>query len=1135
MKSLACFVLSLVISAAAVLTTSAETLANGSFETDLTAWTATGNVAMANRASAPYVPTDGSKLIAFNAGNSLPNGALTQVFATDPRQLYVLEFDVGAIAYNKNEQRLQVSVTGTASLVSDTVPVFGLGGGATRWVAKRFAFVADSAITTLAFSDLSAATLNEDLLVDHVRITPQLGFNLIDIDPQPSPLVNYGGPTPTMPPLPDSPAIDAAGNPSDAPATDQRGYPRIFGPAMDIGAVEIQQTVVRPVVVISPTSVTTLVGSSVTFRVQATGTGPLVYQWRHNHDDIPSATSSEYTIDPVQEDSAGLYDVVVSNAAGSAMSDLVSLTVIVAPQILANGSFEADLVSWSASGNVGIADPAGAPYVPTDGSKLVAFNAGNSVPNGVLTQNVPTVASRRYVLEFDAGVIAYNKYEQRLQVSITGGAALLSDSVSIFGLGNGATRWVAKRYEFVADSSLSTLTFRDRSPATLNLDLLLDHVRITPLPAEVLTVTTLADENDGALGHGSGDSLREVLAVSAKVIRFAPALNGGTILLGGSQLRVDANTTIDASALAHGITVSGNHASRVFSVSNQAVVEMTGLVSNQAVVEMRGLVITAGTTPGDGGGILNGNNCNLTLIDSTLRGNTSSGSGGAISTAGDGSGTGSWLALTNCALTDNQAADSGGGILNNGWSLTVTGCTLSGNRAATGGGIRNGAGNLFITDTTVAGNSAEGNGGGIVSYNYFWHHYDYDRGSNLYVTNSTFAGNTAGDVGGAFFTYDNDALTLVAQNVTISGNSAGTAGGGVAGGGVALRDSIVAGNSSATDPNISVFSLHNNGHNLIDIDPQLFPLGNYGGPTPTMPPLPGSPAIDAAGNPSDAPATDQRGLPRISGPAMDIGAVEIQPVAIILANGSFEADLTGWAAGGNVGIADPTGAPYVPTDGSKIIAFNSGQSTPNGVLSQVFATVPGQTYTLAFDAGVIAYNKNPQTLQVSVTGSLLSQTISINGLGGGATRWVPMCFSFVANGATSTLTFRDQSASTNNIDLLLDHVRVTALVNAAALPVTPDQTPSAPAAAVTSTTTPSQPATIGTPVLSCTPAVSTISLSACQPGSYVLERSHDLKTWQYVSEMQLAWPGQVEFLDPTDSSAAGTPMDKMFYRIGRRP
>src|SRR5262249_36924106 len=60
------------------------------------------------------------------------------------------------------------------------------------------------------------------------------------------------------------------------------------------------------------------------------------------------------------------------------------------------------------------------------------------------------------------------------------------------------------------------------------------------------------------------------------------------------------------------------------------------------------------------------------------------------------------------------------------------------------------------------------------------------------------------------------------------------------------------------------------------IDPQLEPLGDYGGPTQTMRPLPGSLAINTGDN-TDAPDTDQRGFPRIVLDFIDIGAVELQP------------------------------------------------------------------------------------------------------------------------------------------------------------------------------------------------------------------------------------------------------------------
>ena len=59
----------------------------------------------------------------------------------------------------------------------------------------------------------------------------------------------------------------------------------------------------------------------------------------------------------------------------------------------------------------------------------------------------------------------------------------------------------------------------------------------------------------------------------------------------------------------------------------------------------------------------------------------------------------------------------------------------------------------------------------------------------------------------------------------------------------------------------------------------LAPLGDYGGPTQTMIPLPGSPAIDPTS--SIARSTDQRGFPITDG-SPDIGAVEFRGTLDIL-------------------------------------------------------------------------------------------------------------------------------------------------------------------------------------------------------------------------------------------------------------
>ncbi len=66
------------------------------------------------------------------------------------------------------------------------------------------------------------------------------------------------------------------------------------------------------------------------------------------------------------------------------------------------------------------------------------------------------------------------------------------------------------------------------------------------------------------------------------------------------------------------------------------------------------------------------------------------------------------------------------------------------------------------------------------------------------------------------------------------------------------------------------------------VNPRLFPLGQYGGPTETMKPKAHSPAINAGSNAlavdgnGNPLTTDQRGKTRIVGGSVDIGAVEVQ-------------------------------------------------------------------------------------------------------------------------------------------------------------------------------------------------------------------------------------------------------------------
>ncbi len=207
----------------------------------------------------------------------------------------------------------------------------------------------------------------------------------------------------------------------------------------------------------------------------------------------------------------------------------------------------------------------------------------------------------------------------------------------------------------------------------------------------------------------------------------------------------------------------------------------------------------------------------------------------------------------------------GGGLYNIGGMTTLTAVTISGNSANNGGGLANAGGSTTLTNCTVSGNSAN-NGGGL---------------------------------------YNNDPGMITLADCTVTGNSAGNDGGGIdnAGGTVTLGNTIVAGNTATTSGPDAFGTFASQGNNLIGesdsssgwvgsdltgtiaqpLNPLLAPLEYYGGPTETMALLTGSPAIDA-GNNALIPAgvtTDQRGFARVVNGTVDIGAYEVQSVALV--------------------------------------------------------------------------------------------------------------------------------------------------------------------------------------------------------------------------------------------------------------
>ncbi len=214
--------------------------------------------------------------------------------------------------------------------------------------------------------------------------------------------------------------------------------------------------------------------------------------------------------------------------------------------------------------------------------------------------------------------------------------------------------------------------------------------------------------------------------------------------------------------------------------------------------------------------------------------------------------------MNNLTIQNGYSTTSAaGGIFDSG-SLTINNSAIVNNNGPFVGGIGVSSGTLNITGTTISGNgNANGNIGGLYEYN-----------STLTVSNSTVSGNLG--VYAGLYVYGG---TSTLTGVTISGNS-GFGLSEVGSGTLILGNSLVAGNTSAISgysPDLVKASGFTNTISssyvntaLTAVNPLLAPLGNYGGPTQTMPALPSSPAFCLTES-STAPGsttTDQRGVTR---------------------------------------------------------------------------------------------------------------------------------------------------------------------------------------------------------------------------------------------------------------------------------
>lgn len=144
-------------------------------------------------------------------------------------------------------------------------------------------------------------------------------------------------------------------------------------------------------------------------------------------------------------------------------------------------------------------------------------------------------------------------------------------------------------------------------------------------------------------------------------------------------------------------------------------------------------------------------------------------------------------------------------------------------------------------------------------------------------------------------------------------------------------------------------------------------------------------------------------------------------IAATIVNGSFElgvnppsnnfttlgagsTNITGWTIGG--GGVDWIGTFWQASDGARSLDMTAITA---GRISQDIATVVGQRYVVSFD---LAGNPNPsggptlKSLDVSINGGgLANYTFDTSGFSSGNMGWVSNRYSFIADSATSRLTF----------------------------------------------------------------------------------------------------------------------------------
>lgn len=284
----------------------------------------------------------------------------------------------------------------------------------------------------------------------------------------------------------------------------------------------------------------------------------------------------------------------------------------------------------------------------------------------------------------------------------------------------------------------------------------------------------------------------------------------GTITLAGESLFITDSLTINGPGEAS-LTIDAEDNSRIFTIDDDALLDVT----------IRDLTLTNGNAAdesiGSGGAIFSAEN--LTLERVTITNSDSFASGGGVAVEGAiESGAPLLLTIIDSTLTGNTAGCCGGAVETIYTTTSISGSQIDSNDAAYGGGLAfYSSGSVTISDTVITGNDATASGGGLYLYGLY--------GGSVLIENSTISGNTALETGGGLSVrnlygaltindttisgnealysggaYVSTVLSATLDTVTVSGNTATVGPGGVHLSGLysaTIRDSQITGNQAA--------------------------------------------------------------------------------------------------------------------------------------------------------------------------------------------------------------------------------------------------------------------------------------------------------------------------------------------------